>query len=92
MSTQLETGTKGSADHTSQLGSDVKRIRRATKRLAADSVDVARQTASGLIEDARTKARKAVASAQGKVQEKPVKIALAAAAVGFLLGLFWRRH
>jgi ElaB/YqjD/DUF883 family membrane-anchored ribosome-binding protein len=92
MTTNIETTRKRLADRTTQLGKDVQEMRSAGKQLAADSVDVVRQTANELMEDGRSKAREVVASAQSKVQEKPVKSVLVAAAIGFLLGVFWRRR
>jgi ElaB/YqjD/DUF883 family membrane-anchored ribosome-binding protein len=92
MTTQLKTKRKTFAVRTIQIGKDVEQVRAAGKQLAADSVDVVRQTANELVEESRSKAREVVASAQSKVQEKPVKSVLVAAAIGFLFGVFWRRR
>jgi ElaB/YqjD/DUF883 family membrane-anchored ribosome-binding protein len=92
MTTELETTRKTVADRTTRIGKDVEQIRTAGKQLAADSVDAVRQTANELVQEGRSKAREVVTNAQSKVQEKPVKSVLVAAAIGFLLGVFWRRR
>ena len=91
MTTQVETSRKTIADRTSQVGKDVEQLRTACKQLAADSADVVRHTANDVVEEGRSKAQEAVATAKRKVQEKPVKSVLVAAAVGFLLGVCCNR-
>jgi ElaB/YqjD/DUF883 family membrane-anchored ribosome-binding protein len=92
MATDVQTESKTFSDQTAKIGKDVQEIRNATKQLAADSVDVVRQSASDLVDEGRIKAREIAANAQCKVQEKPVKSVLLAAAIGFLVGVFWRRR
>jgi ElaB/YqjD/DUF883 family membrane-anchored ribosome-binding protein len=92
MATDVLTKREAISERASAIAKDFQDVRSATKQMATDSVDVLRHTANDLFDEGRTKAREVGQSVQSKVQEKPVKSVLIAAAVGFLLGVFWVRR
>ena len=73
------------------MNKDVQQIRAATERLATDSVDAVRKTANDIVDDGRTKAHDVAQIVLSKMQQQPVKSVLLATAIGFALGIFWRR-
>jgi ElaB/YqjD/DUF883 family membrane-anchored ribosome-binding protein len=92
MSTDVQAKRKAISERATAIAKDFQEVRSATKQMATDSVDALRRTASDLVDEGRTKAREVGQSVQSKVQETPVKSVLIAAAVGFLLGVFWIRR
>jgi ElaB/YqjD/DUF883 family membrane-anchored ribosome-binding protein len=92
MSTEVRAKRAAISDRASTIAKDFEEVRSATKKVAADSVDALRRTANELLDEGRTKAREVGQNVQSKVQQKPVKSVLIAAAVGFLLGVFWMRR
>jgi ElaB/YqjD/DUF883 family membrane-anchored ribosome-binding protein len=91
---KMATDTKREAisERASAIAKDFQDVRSATKQMATDSVDALRRTATDLLDEGRTKAREAGQTVQGKVKEQPAKSVLIAAAIGFLLGVFWVRR
>jgi ElaB/YqjD/DUF883 family membrane-anchored ribosome-binding protein len=92
MSTDILSKRETISERASAISKDFQDVRTATKQMATDSVDALRRTANDFVEEGRSKAREVVARAQNKVQKKPVASVLVAAAIGFLLGVFWRRR
>jgi ElaB/YqjD/DUF883 family membrane-anchored ribosome-binding protein len=92
MSTDVQPKCEAMSDRLSAVAKDIENIRSATKKVATDSVEALRETASGYIEEGRIKAREASRAVQNKVQQQPVKSVLIAAAGGFLLGMFCARR
>jgi ElaB/YqjD/DUF883 family membrane-anchored ribosome-binding protein len=92
MSTEACTDTRTSAGRTSAIAKDLDDITVASKRLAADSVDAARQTANDLLTEGQSKLRAVQQKVEGRVEKKPVKSLLLAGAVGFVLGQLWKRR
>jgi ElaB/YqjD/DUF883 family membrane-anchored ribosome-binding protein len=64
----------------------------AVKRLATDSVDAVRETASEFIDQGRAKAQEVSESMEDRVRDEPVKSVLIAAGIGFVLGMFFTRR
>jgi len=89
---QLKNDAASVADQASTVAQDVRDLGAAAKRTVADSADVLRETAHEYMEQGRAKAREAGESVQHKVVEKPITSVLMAAAVGFILGIFWVRR
>ena len=92
MATEVHTNREAISERASAIAKDFHEVSAATKRMAADSVGALRQTANDVIDDGRTKAREMGQNVQAKVEEKPVKSVFVAAALGFLLGVFWMRR
>ena len=92
MSTNVKAKRDAISERASAIAKDFQEVRSATKQIATDSVDALRQTTKDMLQECRFKAREVVQSVQSKVQETPVKSVLVAAAVGFLLGVFWVRR
>jgi ElaB/YqjD/DUF883 family membrane-anchored ribosome-binding protein len=92
MSTEVLTKREAISERASAVAKDFQDVRSATKQMATDSVDALRCTANDLLDEGRAKARELGQNVQSKVQEKPVKSVLIAAAIGFLLGVFWKRR
>jgi ElaB/YqjD/DUF883 family membrane-anchored ribosome-binding protein len=92
MSTDVKATREAISERASAIAKDFQDVRSATTQMATDSVDALRCTANDLLGEGRAKARELGQNVQSKVQEKPVKSVLIAAAVGFLLGVFWKRR
>ena len=92
METEVQTKREVISERASGVAKDFQEISSATKHMATDSVDALRKTANEFLNEGRTKAREVGMSVQTKVQEKPGKSMLIAAAVGFLLGVLWMRR
>jgi ElaB/YqjD/DUF883 family membrane-anchored ribosome-binding protein len=92
MGSDVLTKREAISERASAIAKDFQDVRSATKQIANDSVDALRQTASDLLDEGRTQAQVVGKSIQSKVQEKPVKAVLIAAAVGFLAGVFCVRR
>ena len=60
--------------------------------MASNGVDALRETANKYLDEGRTRVRELGETVQSRVQEQPMKSILIATAVGFLLGILWRRR
>jgi ElaB/YqjD/DUF883 family membrane-anchored ribosome-binding protein len=92
MGSEVLTKREAISERASAIAKDFQDVRSATKQMATDSVDALRRTATDLLDEGRTKAREAGQTVQGKVKEQPATSVLIAAAIGFLLGVFWVRR
>ena len=92
METEVPTKREMISERVSEIANDFQEVSSATKRMAADSLDAVRKTATQFLGEGRTKVREAGKSVHSKVQEKPGRSMLIAAAVGFLVGILWMRR
>lgn len=92
MGTEVQTKREVISERVSEIAKDLQEVSSATRRMATDSVAALRKTANEFLDEGRIKARDLGNSVQTKVQEKPGKSMLIAAAIGFLLGVFWMRR
>jgi ElaB/YqjD/DUF883 family membrane-anchored ribosome-binding protein len=92
MSTDVKATCEGIAGRAAAVAADFEEVRSAANRLAEDSVDAVRQTASDFVAEGRSQVRGARHGIERAICERPVKIVLLAAAAGFVLGVFWRRR
>jgi ElaB/YqjD/DUF883 family membrane-anchored ribosome-binding protein len=79
-------------DHASTIAKDLQEVGAATRRMAADSVDTLRETATHYLDEGRARARVVGDTVQTRVQQQPIQALLVAAAVGFLFGALWSRR
>jgi ElaB/YqjD/DUF883 family membrane-anchored ribosome-binding protein len=92
MGTEVPTKREMISERVSEIAKDFQEVSSATKRMAADSMDALRQTATQFLGEGRMKVREVGKSVQSKVQGKPGKSMIIAAAVGFLVGILWMRR
>ena len=89
---QIENDAATVANRAATFAEDIKELGAAAKRTMADSADAVRETANEYLDQGRAKAREAGERVQQQVGEKPMTSVLLAAAMGFLLGIFWVRR
>ena len=92
MSTQAMSQREAISERASAIAKDFEDVRSAVNQMATDSVDLLRQTASDLLYDGQDKAQEARKRIETKFQESPVRTVLTGAAIGFLIGVIFRRR
>jgi ElaB/YqjD/DUF883 family membrane-anchored ribosome-binding protein len=92
MTTQAMSKREAISERASAVAKDFEDVRSAAKQMATDSVDMLRQAASDLLCDGQDKAQEARKRIENKFQESPVRTVLIGAAIGFLIGVFFRRR
>jgi ElaB/YqjD/DUF883 family membrane-anchored ribosome-binding protein len=91
MTTQAMSKREAISERASAVAKDFEDVRSAAKQMATDSVDMLRQTASDLLYDSQDKAHEARKRIENKLQQSPMRTVLIGAAIGFLIGEFFRR-
>jgi ElaB/YqjD/DUF883 family membrane-anchored ribosome-binding protein len=92
MSTKTMSKREAISERASAVTKDFEEVRSAARQMATDSVDMLRQTASDLLYDGQDKMQEARQRIAATFQESPVRTVLIGAAVGFLIGIFFRRR
>lgn len=85
-------GTEELRESARHLKHDVRELGAAARHVAQDSLADARQCVAGYAEQGRTQVRDALATVEGKIQERPATALLVAAGVGILLGILVMRR
>jgi ElaB/YqjD/DUF883 family membrane-anchored ribosome-binding protein len=80
------------AGRVSTISKDLQDVKSATRQMATDGVEALRATTDQFIDEGRARVRQWGDSVASRVQDQPVKALLVAAAFGFLVGMFMRRH
>jgi ElaB/YqjD/DUF883 family membrane-anchored ribosome-binding protein len=81
-----------SAGQVSTISKDFRDVKSATRQMATDGVEALRATTDQFIDEGRARMREWGDTVASRVQDQPVKALLVAAALGFLVGVFVRRH
>jgi ElaB/YqjD/DUF883 family membrane-anchored ribosome-binding protein len=92
MSTKIMSKREAISERASAVTKDFEDVRSAAKQMATDGVDMLRQTASDLLYDGQDKMQEARQRIAATVQKSPMRTVLIGAAVGFLIGIFFRRR
>jgi ElaB/YqjD/DUF883 family membrane-anchored ribosome-binding protein len=92
MSTDLNKKSARRSSRVAKFEHDFDKVRSATKRLAANTVDSAREAATDLLHEGKAKASGVATTAQNMLQERPLRTLVAAVGIGFALGFLARRR
>jgi ElaB/YqjD/DUF883 family membrane-anchored ribosome-binding protein len=71
---------------------DIDEVRSATKKLAVNTIESAREAATEMLDEGKAKAATAAAAAQDRLQQRPLRTLLVAAGLGFVVGFLARRR
>jgi ElaB/YqjD/DUF883 family membrane-anchored ribosome-binding protein len=80
------------SDQVSTITKDFRDVKAATRQIATDGVEALRATTSQYMDEGRARVREWGDSVESRIHDQPVKALLVAAAFGFLVGMFMRRH
>ena len=91
-STAMRKGQDAAAEAGSAVMDSIHNMTDSAKKMAADRYEQVRDAAGEYIEQGKNKAREVSDSMQNQVREQPVKAILAAAAIGFVVGMLCTRR
>lgn len=92
MAQSIQTKRDEMLEQASAIGKDLQEVSDATRRMANDGMAVLRDAANQYLDEGKTRVSEMSNTVQQRVQEQPLKSVLIATAVGFLLGVFFRRR
>jgi ElaB/YqjD/DUF883 family membrane-anchored ribosome-binding protein len=88
----MRRGQDAAAEAGSAVMENIQSMGASAKRMATEGYEQLRDTANQYIEQGKEKACEMSDSMQNRVKEQPMKAILAAAAVGFVVGMLFTRR